>query len=128
MRYRNGQTREDLVAIIEEMLHQRIRGVKNEKGVWITPAFPKLIYVLEEDNIHEGQQVLLSDKACCRVFSEETCSRLYFREEVMKELKDGNCYPCMGCQFLPELYIMMKIDKPQVLWPFQSGCCHNQSC
>ena len=51
-----GQTREDLVAIIEEMLHQRIRGVKNEKGVWITPAFPKLIYVLEEDNIHEDSK------------------------------------------------------------------------
>ena len=51
-----GQTREDLVAIIEEMLHQRIRGVKNEKGVWITPAFPKLIYVLEEGNIHEASK------------------------------------------------------------------------
>ena len=56
-----GQLRDDLAAVIEEVLHQRIQGVKNEKGVFITPAFPKLIYVLEEDNIREGSQILVSD-------------------------------------------------------------------
>ena len=88
-----GQTREDLVAIIEEMLHQRIRGVKNEKGVWITPAFPKLIYVLEEDNIHEDSKYYYLTKLA----AECSAKRLvpdYISEKVMKELKDGNCYPC----------------------------------
>ena len=92
-----GQTREDLVAIIEEMLHQRIRGVKNEKGVWITPAFPKLIYVLEEDNIHEDSKYYYLTKLA----AECSAKRLvpdYISEKVMKELKDGNCYPCMGCR------------------------------
>ena len=61
---RNERERADLALIIEETLNQRIRGVKNESGVWVTPAFPKLIYVLEEDNIREGKQVLVSDAAC----------------------------------------------------------------
>ena len=59
-----GQTRDDLALIIEEVLNQRIKGVKNEKGIWITPAFPKLIYVLDEDNITDRFQILVSDRAC----------------------------------------------------------------
>ena len=92
-----GQLREDLAAIIEEMLHQRILGVKNENGVYITPAFPKLIYVLEEDNITEGSKYweLTKLAAAC------TAKRMvpdYISEKIMKKLKDGNCYTCMGCR------------------------------
>ncbi len=92
-----GQLREDLAAIIEEMLHQRILGVKNENGVYITPAFPKLIYVLEEDNIKEGTKYweLTKLAAAC------TAKRMvpdYISEKIMKKLKDGNCYTCMGCR------------------------------
>ena len=76
-----GQTRDDLAAIIEEMLHQRIKGVKNEKGVFITPAFPKLIYVLEEDNIHEDSKYFLSDTPGCTVYGKAHGSGLYFRKE-----------------------------------------------
>ena len=92
-----GQLRDDLAAIIEEMLHQRILGVKNENGVYITPAFPKLIYVLEEDNIREGTKYweLTKLAAAC------TAKRMvpdYISEKMMKKLKDGNCYTCMGCR------------------------------
>lgn len=96
-----GQLRDDLASIIEEMLHQRILGVKNENGVYITPAFPKLIYVLEEDNIREGTKYweLTKLAAAC------TAKRMvpdYISEKMMKKLKDGNCYTCMGCRsFLP---------------------------
>lgn len=94
---REGQTRDDLAKIIEEMLNQRIQGVKNEKGVWITPAFPKLIYVLEEDNIHEDSKYFYLTKLAARC----TAKRMvpdYISEKVMKENKDGDCYPCMGCR------------------------------
>ncbi len=92
-----GQLRQDLAAIIEEMLHQRILGVKNENGVYITPAFPKLIYVLEEDNIREGTKYweLTKLAAAC------TAKRMvpdYISEKMMMKLKDGNCYTCMGCR------------------------------
>ena len=92
-----GQLRDDLASIIEEMLHQRILGVKNENGVYITPAFPKLIYVLEEDNIREGTKYweLTKLAAAC------TAKRMvpdYISEKMMKKLKDGNCYTCMGCR------------------------------
>lgn len=92
-----GQLRDDLAAIIEEMLHQRILGVKNENGVYITPAFPKLIYVLEEDNIREDSKYweLTKLAAAC------TAKRMvpdYISEKIMKKLKDGNCYTCMGCR------------------------------
>ena len=92
-----GQLRDDLAAIIEEMLHQRILGVKNENGVYITPAFPKLIYVLEEDNIKEGTKYweLTKLAAAC------TAKRMvpdYISEKIMKKLKEGNCYTCMGCR------------------------------
>ena len=92
-----GRLRDDLALIIEEMLLQRIQGVKNEQGVFITPAFPKLIYVLEEDNIHEESPYWELTKLAARC----TAKRLvpdYISEKIMKKLKDGNCYPCMGCR------------------------------
>ena len=91
-----GQTRDDLAAIIEEMLNQRIKGVKNEKGVFITPAFPKLIYVLEEDNIHEDSKYWYLTKLAAKC----TAKRMvpdYISEKVMLELK-GDVYVCMGCR------------------------------
>ncbi|MDD6307096.1 MAG: anaerobic ribonucleoside-triphosphate reductase [Clostridiales bacterium] len=92
-----GQLRDDLAAVIEEMLHQRILGVKNEKGVYITPAFPKLIYVLEEDNIREGSKYWYLTKLA----AECTAKRMvpdYISEKIMKKLKNGDCYTCMGCR------------------------------
>ena len=94
-----GQLRDDLAAVIEEMLHQRILGVKNEQGVYITPAFPKLIYVLEEDNIREGSKYWY----LTRLAAECTAKRMvpdYISEKMMKKLKDGDCYTCMGCRSL----------------------------
>ena len=98
-----GRTRDDLALVIEEMLKQRILGVKNEKGVYITPAFPKLIYVLEEDNVREGTKYweLTKLAATC------TAKRMvpdYISEKVMKGLKQGNCYPCMGCRSFLTVY------------------------
>lgn len=92
-----GQLRDDLAAVIEEMLHQRILGVKNEQGIYITPAFPKLIYVLEEDNIHEGAKYWYLTKLA----AECTAKRMvpdYISEKIMKKLKKDNCYTCMGCR------------------------------
>lgn len=99
---KDEQTKNDLALIIEEVLNQRIKGVKNEKGVWITPAFPKLLYVLQEDNIRpDGKYYYLTEIAArC------TAKRLvpdYISEKIMLENKidkngDGNCYPCMGCR------------------------------
>ena len=92
-----GQTRDDLAMCIEEVLRQRLQGVKNEKGVWITPAFPKLIYVLDEDNITENSKYwhLTELAATC------TAKRMvpdYISAKVMKELKKGEVYTCMGCR------------------------------
>ena len=98
-----GQTRDDLALIIEEMLRQRIQGVKNEKGVYITPAFPKLIYVLEEDNIREGSKYFYLTKLA----AECTAKRMvpdYISEKIMKSLKEGNCYTCMGCRSFLTVY------------------------
>lgn len=92
-----GQTREDLVSIIEEVLKQRIQGVKNEKGAWVTPAFPKLIYVLDEDNSYEGSKYFNLTKLA----AECTAKRMvpdYISAKVMRELKGGNVYTCMGCR------------------------------
>ena len=94
--------KEELALIIEEFLKQRILGFKNEKGVYITPAFPKLLYILEEDNIHEDSKYWYLTKLA----AECTAKRMvpdYISEKVMKELKknelgDGECYPCMGCR------------------------------
>lgn len=92
-----GRTREDLALIIEEVLKQRMQGVKNEKGVWITPAFPKLIYVLDEDNIDaEAQYFYLTELA-----AKCTAKRMvpdYISAKIMKSLKQGEVYPCMGCR------------------------------
>ena len=94
---KNEREREDLALIIEETLKQRYEGVKNEKGVAITPAFPKIIYVLEEDNIHpESKYYYLTELA-----AKCTAKRLvpdYISEKKMKELKEGNCFPVMGCR------------------------------
>ncbi|MDD6038154.1 MAG: anaerobic ribonucleoside-triphosphate reductase [bacterium] len=98
-----GQTRDDLALIIEEMLYQRIRGVKNERGVYITPAFPKLIYTLEEDNIHEDSKYYY----LTRIAAECTAKRMvpdYISEKIMKQLKQGNCYTCMGCRSFLTVY------------------------
>ena len=94
---KNEQEKADLALIIEEMLHQRIQGVKNEEGIWITPAFPKLIYVLEEDNIYEGTKYFYLTELAARC----TAKRMvpdYISEKKMKELKEGNCFPVMGCR------------------------------
>ena len=92
-----GQTRDDLALIIEEMLNQRIKGVKNEKGVYITPAFPKLIYVLEEDNIHDDSKYFYLTKLAAKCTSKRLVPD-YISEKIMKQLKGGDCYPCMGCR------------------------------
>ena len=114
-----GQTRDDLASIIEEVLHQRIIGVKNESGTYITPAFPKLIYVLEEDNIHENSKYY----ALTRLAAESTAKRLvpdYISEKVMKEVKDGNCYPCMGCRSFLSVY-KDEEGKPKYYGRFNQG-------
>ena len=120
-----GQTRDDLAAIIEEMLHQRIKGVKNEKGVCITPAFPKLIYVLEEDNIHEDSKYFY----LTRLAAQCTAKRMvpdYISEKKMKELKvdkngEGHCYPCMGCRSFLTPYIDPETGKPKYYGRFNQG-------
>ena len=92
-----GQTRKDLSMIIEEVLVQRMQGVKNEKGVWITPAFPKLIYVLDEDNISEDAPYWYLTELAAKC----TAKRMvpdYISAKIMKELKQGDVYPCMGCR------------------------------
>ena len=93
----DGQIREDLALIIEEVLIQRMQGVKNEAGVWITPAFPKLIYVLDEDNISEKSKYWYLTELAARC----TAKRMvpdYISAKIMKELKQGEVYTCMGCR------------------------------
>ena len=92
-----GRTRDDLAAIIREVLEQRMEGVKNEKGVWITPAFPKLIYVLDEDNITEDSPYWSLTELAAKC----TAKRMvpdYISAKMMKEYKNGDVYPCMGCR------------------------------
>ena len=94
---KSAQEKADLAMIIEETLEQRYQGVKNEVGVWVTPAFPKLIYVLEEDNITEDSPYWYLTKLAAKC----TAKRLvpdYISEKKMKELKEGNCFPVMGCR------------------------------
>ena len=122
---KNAQEKADLAMIIEETLRQRIQGVKNEKGVWITPAFPKLIYVLEEDNIHEGAPYwdLTELAAKC------TAKRMvpdYISEKKMLEYKvdkngEGHCYTCMGCRSFLTPYIDPKTNKPKYYGRFNQG-------
>ena len=100
---KNEQEKEDLALIIEEVLKQRYQGVKNEEGHWVTPAFPKLIYVLEQDNIEPGSRFYYLSELAARC----TTRRLvpdYISEKKMKELKEGNCYPCMGCRSFLTVY------------------------
>ena len=94
---KNEQEKRDLAMIIEEVLLQRYEGVKNEKGVWVTPAFPKLIYVLQEDNIAPGTEYYYLTELAAKC----TAKRMvpdYISEKKMKELKEGNCFPVMGCR------------------------------
>ena len=94
---KNEREREDLAMIIEETLEQRYQGVKNEQGIYITPAFPKIIYVLEEDNIHPDSKYYYLTQLAAKC----TAKRLvpdYISEKKMKELKEGNCFPVMGCR------------------------------
>ena len=106
---KNQQEKDDLALIIEETLLQRYQGVKNEKGVWVTPAFPKLIYVLEEDNIHEDSKYWYLTELAAKC----TAKRMvpdYISEKKMLELKvdkngNGHCYPCMGCRSFLTPYV-----------------------
>ena len=91
------QTKHDLALIIEEILKQRYQGVKNEVGAWITPAFPKLIYVLEEDNIHEDSEYWYLTKLAAKCSAKRLVPD-YISEKVMKSLKEGNCFTSMGCR------------------------------
>ena len=116
--------KEELAMIIEEVLNQRILGMKNEKGVYITPAFPKLLYVLEEDNIKEGSKYYYLTELACKC----TAKRMvpdYISEKVMKEMKidkngNGNCYPCMGCRSFLTPYVD-KDGKPKYYGRFNQG-------
>ena len=121
---RNPQEKKDLAIIIEETLRQRYEGVKNEKGVWITPAFPKLIYVLEEDNIHEDSEYYY----LTRLAAECTARRMvpdYISEKKMLELKvdkngEGHCYTCMGCRSFLTPYVDEN-GKPKYYGRFNQG-------
>lgn len=122
---KDEQTKADLAAIIEEMLHQRIQGVKNEKGVFITPAFPKLIYVLEEDNITEGSKYWELTKLAAQC----TAKRMvpdYISEKKMLELKvdkngEGHCYTCMGCRSFLTPYVDPNTNEPKYYGRFNQG-------
>lgn len=92
-----GQARDDMAMLVEEVLNQRIQGVKNEKGVYITPAFPKVIYLLDEDNIHEDSKYYYLTELAAKC----TAKRMvpdYISGKVMRKLKEGDIYPCMGCR------------------------------
>ena len=111
--------RNDLAMIIEEVLKQRLLGIKNEKGVFVTPAFPKLIYLLEEDNISEDSPYWYLTELAARC----TAKRMvpdYISEKVMKELKEGNCYPCMGCRSFLTVY-KDENNKPKFYGRFNQG-------
>ena len=122
---KDPQTKHDLALIIEEVLKQRYEGVKNEDGVWITPAFPKLIYVLEEDNIHEDSPYYYLTKLSAKC----TARRMvpdYISEKKMLELKvdkngNGNCYPCMGCRSFLTPYVDPETNKPKYYGRFNQG-------
>lgn len=106
---KDEQTKADLAIIIEETVRQRIQGVKNEKGIWITPAFPKLIYVLEEDNITPGSKYWYLTKLCAecsakRMVPDYISEKIMLRDKVDKD-GDGNCYPCMGCRSFLTPYV-----------------------
>ena len=123
-----GETEEyktELAMIIEEVLKQRIEGMKNEKGIYVTPAFPKLLYVLEEDNVKEGSKYFYLTKLAAKC----TAKRLvpdYISEKKMKEYKvdsngDGQCYPCMGCRSFLTTYVDPKTKKAKYYGRFNQG-------
>ena len=117
---KNEQEKADLAMIIEEVLKQRYQGVKNEKGFWVTPAFPKLIYVLEPDNITEGGRFYYLTELAAKC----TARRLvpdYISEKKMLELKEGNCYPCMGCRSFLTVYRDPETNKPKFYGRFNQG-------
>ena len=116
---KDERTKKDLAMIIEEILNQRILGVKNEKGIYITPAFPKLLYVLEEDNISENSKYWYLTELAAKC----TAKRMvpdYISEKVMLNLKDGNCYPCMGCRSFLTVY-HDENGKPKFYGRFNQG-------
>ena len=122
---KNEQEKKDLALIIEETLEQRYQGVKNEKGVWITPAFPKLIYVLEEDNIRPGTPYYYLTELAAKC----TAKRMvpdYISEKKMLELKvdkngEGHCYTCMGCRSFLTPYVDPETGKPKYYGRFNQG-------
>ena len=122
---RNAQEKADLAIIIEETIRQRYQGVKNEAGVWITPAFPKLIYVLEEDNIHPGDPYYYLTELAAKC----TAKRMvpdYISEKKMLELKVdkngvGHCYTCMGCRSFLTPYVDPETGKPKYYGRFNQG-------
>ena len=122
---RNPQEKADLAIIIEETIRQRYQGVKNEAGVWITPAFPKLIYVLEEENIHPGDPYYYLTELAAKC----TAKRMvpdYISEKKMLELKvdkngEGHCYTCMGCRSFLTPYIDPETGKPKYYGRFNQG-------
>ena len=116
---KDERTKKDLAMIIEEILNQRILGVKNEKGIYITPAFPKLLYVLEEDNISENSKYWYLTELAAKC----TAKRMvpdYISEKIMLDLKDGNCYPCMGCRSFLTVY-HDENGKPKFYGRFNQG-------
>ena len=121
----NQRLKSDLAIVIEEMLRQRYQGVKNEAGVWITPAFPKLIYVLEEDNIHPGDPYYYLTELAAKC----TAKRMvpdYISEKKMLELKvdkngEGHCYTCMGCRSFLTPYVDPETGKPKYYGRFNQG-------
>ena len=122
---RNAQEKAALAIIIEETIRQRYQGVKNEAGVWITPAFPKLIYVLEEDNIHPGDPYYYLTELAAKC----TAKRMvpdYISEKKMLELKvdkngEGHCYTCMGCRSFLTPYVDPETGKPKYYGRFNQG-------
>ena len=122
---RNAQEKADLAIIIEETIRQRYQGVKNEAGVWITPAFPKLIYVLENDNIHPGDPYYYLTELAAKC----TAKRMvpdYISEKKMLELKvdkngEGHCYTCMGCRSFLTPYVDPETGKPKYYGRFNQG-------
>lgn len=122
---KDEKTKSDLAMIIEEVVKQRYEGVKNEKGVWITPAFPKLIYVLEEDNITEDSKYWYLTELCAKCSSKRLVPD-YISEKVMLQNKidkngNGNCYPCMGCRSFLTPYIDHDTGNPKYYGRFNQG-------
>ena len=122
---KNEQEKADLALLIEETLKQRYEGVKNEQGQWITPAFPKLLYILEEDNIHEDSKYWYLTKLAAKC----TAKRMvpdYISEKMMRKLKidkngEGHCYTCMGCRSFLTPYVNPETNKPQYYGRFNQG-------